>query len=318
MLTDICLTRVVVIPRNGYVNRLQAWASAAILADDIGAEHQVMWEPEAVAPASAVDLFDSSFVQNQFVSVETVTDMVGGPHSELPRYLTLDKDRDLLVLAGHDKGEQKFMDPLCEILNGPHCPSTLVIIAGGKFTLDLTPRFHHRREEFYRSIAWHSGISTRVNRLLQDREPYYGLHIRGTDRAREAPTTLQITRALHRLWGRGESLSLFVTADTAQARQRWTTIAESVGFQTWTADHDVRDRGERAAGHDAMVDWLALTASIASTYSHTSTFGEEAAVAGGYVDDAIPLKANYTRRLSRDVREWTLAAIRRVHRRVRA
>ena len=309
MPTDNRLRQVIVIPRNGYVNRLQAWASTAILADDIGVEYGVMWEPEAVAPAFDLDLFDPSLVQNRFVSGETVTDIVGRPHAELPRYLTLDKARDVLILAGHDRGEQIFMDPLRELLEGPQCPTTLVIIAGGKFALGSTANFRHRRGEFYRGITWNSSITTRVQRVLQDRGPHYGLHIRGTDRSRAAPTTRQVTRALHRLRDEGASRSLFVAADSAQARRRWTAIAENVGFQAWTADHDVRARGERTAGHDAIVDWLALAASITSTYSQTSTFGEEAAVAGGYLDDAIPLRARRGVRAARDARTLARALV---------
>jgi hypothetical protein len=312
------LTRVIVIPRNGYVNRLQAWASSAILAHDLGAELRVMWEPEAVAPAFAQDLFAPLLIRDRFVSVETITRVVGGRHSDLPRYLTRDLDRDVVILAGHDKGEQVFMDPLLEILDGPQCPSTLLIIAGGKFALPSTAHFRGRRGEFYRDIAWHSDIDTRVHRLLQNRDAYSGLHIRGTDRSRAAPTTRQVLNALRRLRDEGGSRSLFIAADTRQARQQWSSVTQNVGFQPWTADHDVRDRRERASGLDAIVDWLLLAASITSTYSQTSTFGEEAAVAGGYIDDAVSLTATRTRRLSRTTREWTLAAIRRTRRGIHA
>lgn len=317
-MTDSRLERVIVIPRNGYINRLQAWASSAILAQDMGVNLHVMWDPEGIAPASANDLFDPAFVRDRFISADTVTDIVGGHHSELPRYLTRDDDRGLLILAGHDRGEQSFMARLVDQLHGPASPSTLVVIAGGKFALPTTAYFRERRREFYRSLDWHVEIRERVRQSLADREPYYGLHIRGTDRSREAPSTRQVTRALHRLWSYGESRSIFVTADTAPARLRWIAFAEGVGFQAWTADHDVRDRGDRAASRDAMVDWLVLAASITSTYSQTSTFGEEAAVAGGYVAEAIPLTATRIRRLSRTTRDWTLAAVKRARRQLRA
>ncbi len=303
------LTQVIVIPRNGYVNRLQAWASSAILAHDLGAELRVMWEPEAVAPALAQDLFAPLLIRDRFVSVETITGVVGGRHSDLPRYLTLDLDRDVVILAGHDRGEQVFMDPLLELLDGPQCPSTLLIIAGGKFALRSTARFRARRGEFYRDITWHSEIDTRVHRLLQNRDAYSGLHIRGTDRSRAAPTTRQVLNALRRLRDEGGSRSLFIAADTRQAREQWISVTQNVGFEPWTADHDVGDRRERASGLDATVDWLLLAASITSTYSQTSTFGEEAAVAGEYVDSAIPLRASRGVGVVRDTRTWARALV---------
>lgn len=46
---DHHLDRIVVVPRNGYVNRLQGWASAAILAAQLDASLHVLWEPEGSA-----------------------------------------------------------------------------------------------------------------------------------------------------------------------------------------------------------------------------------------------------------------------------
>ena len=45
------VARVTVVPLSGYVNRLQAIASAALLADDLGAEWRVCWRTDAVAAA---------------------------------------------------------------------------------------------------------------------------------------------------------------------------------------------------------------------------------------------------------------------------
>lgn len=304
-MTDSRLERVIVVPRNGYINRLQAWASSAILAQDMGVNLHVMWDPEeGIASASANDLFDPAFVRDRFISADTVTDIVGGQHSDLPRYLTRDDDRGLLILAGHDRGEQSFMARLVDQLHGPASPSTLVVIAGGKFALPTTTNFQERRGEFYRSLDWHVEIRERVRQSLADREPYYGLHIRGTDRSRDAPTTLQIRRALHRLLGEGRSRSLFITADTPQSRSRWMGIAEQTGFLPWVTDHDIGDRGITTAGLDAMVDWQILAGSIGSTYSRTSTFGEEAAIAGDYADVAIPLRAPVAIRAWRDASAW--------------
>ena len=62
------ISRVVVVPRNGYANRLQAWASASVIGYRSDARVQVLWESEATASASPLDLFDSSWFESQSIS----------------------------------------------------------------------------------------------------------------------------------------------------------------------------------------------------------------------------------------------------------
>ena len=64
------MKQIVIIPRNGYINRLQAMASAQILADQVGAELKVAWAPQDAAPAQARMVFNSALIGSDFISEE--------------------------------------------------------------------------------------------------------------------------------------------------------------------------------------------------------------------------------------------------------
>lgn len=275
------LTDLVVVPRNGYVNRLQAWASSAILARELGAHLAVAWEPEPVAPAEFDDLFRRDPEACSVLTPDTLTARLGGPHSGLPRYLTVDADRRLVILAGHDRGEQAFMGELDAALAHPCAPTTLVMIAGGKFTHGQDADFAAQRRAFYRELPWQTTISTRVADAVKGRPPFLGLHVRGTDRSRTAPTASMIRGAVTDLVESSGIRSVFLAADSAQAREQWSAALRSMGLDPWTMPSVELDRSTRAAGVDALVDWCVLGRSAGLVYSAASSFGEEAAVCAG-------------------------------------
>ena len=215
------LDQVVVVPRNGYVNRLQAWASSAILAAQLDVPLRIMWETEEPAPAAPADLFDSSVVARSFWERSRLDALVGGAHEELPRYLTHDRERDLIVLAGHDRGEQAFMGQLAAMLLGLEEPTTLVVIAGGKFHLPTDEDFTRQRAVFYRQLAWHPDLNARMAEELVDHADYVALHVRGTDRSLEAPTARTIRDGLTALADSTDERSLFIAADSEDGRDRW-------------------------------------------------------------------------------------------------
>lgn len=300
MAIEHVLERIIVVPRNGYVNRLQAWASAAILGAELDVPVQVLWEPEPIAPASGTDLFADYRVRAPFVDSAAVTELLGHPHVETPRYLTVDADRRLVVLAGHDRGEQAFMAEVVRVLDHPCRPRALVIIAGGKFHLPEATSFERQRKIFYDGLAWHPSITERVEAELAQHQSYLGLHIRQTDRSREAPTARALRSALAELRDANEQRSLFIAADTIEAHDHWASVTRSLGFQPWRVDAVEFDRSRVGAGRDAMVDWILLGRAQAIVYSQASSFGEEAAVATGNAEACIALSANASRQRLRD------------------
>jgi len=299
-----CISAVVIVPRNGYANRLQAWASASALADSIGASTRVFWEPEGVAAADPFDLFDAPWFESLSISKEDLNDLVGGDHDSVPRYLTHDVVRSVMYLAGHDLGEQAFIPELIKLGKSLSTPHTLVIIAGGKFhTVDAS---HARaaRQEFYQSLRWNAAINEVVEPLTLRHGPYVALHIRTTDRSIEAPGRTSIRRALEQVRGASAGRSLFVCADTAHSRRTWSKEAQRLGFDTWTVEEVEYDRSIPANGVSAMVDWLLLADAEMVIHPRDSTFSSEAAVAGGTWRVSVPLTAAPWLRSSRQVQRF--------------
>ena len=248
-----------------------------------------MWEPEPAAPAPFNELFADhpTFVglDQSWMERSTLDDFLGTPHETLPRYLTISDDNRYAVLAGHDRGEQVFMDSVQSLNARGGPPLTLVIIAGGLFhtnstesTLDET--FCAERREFYSSLRWHEQIVDRAASVLPGTESV-ALHIRTTDRSLEAPTHRAIASALTDMRSRTGVSSLFIAADTPEGRDFWGAHARSIGFEPWSVHDTDFSRVTLSGGRSAAVDWLLLSRTQGLTFAAASTFSSEAAVAAG-------------------------------------
>lgn len=288
------LQDIVIVPRNGYVNRLQAWASSAILAAEWDVPLRVAWEPEAVAPAAFADLFVPGRPGTALLPAAELRSRVGGSHEDLPRYLTVDEPRRLVVLAGHDRGEQAFMDRLSDTLRHPCQPTTLLIIAGGRFHLPGSTGFEAQRRSFYRQLPWSDAVVTRTASAMAGHRDFLGLHVRQTDRSTTAPRPRAIREAISGLAGRTGIRSVFVASDTAEGRRHWLAGLAALGLDAWSAPEPTLDRSTASAGIDAMVDWRILGQSRGVVYSAASSFGDEAAVAADAVATSVPLSASAT------------------------
>lgn len=295
------LERIVLIPRNGLGNRLQAWASAAICAAQWDVPLSILWEPEAAAPAPASELFAPTAL-HRFVDRAMVDDLLGVPHESVPRYLTAPAGRDVIVLAGHDRGEQVFMPELTELVARTTRSTTLVVIAGGLFHQPSDEDFRRQRSLFYHSVPWREDLLSSAQSQSVQHEPYCGLHIRQTDRSREAPPASVMRHGLRDLADRVQERHLFIAADTQQARSTWADHAAKVGFRPWSVDDTDFNRTSLAGAYSTVIDWLLLSRATALVYPAASTFSAEAAVAIGSPDRSIALTASPGRQR---LRTWT-------------
>ena len=301
------LAQIIVVPRNGYANRLQAWASAHALGEHWGVPVALCWEPETIAPATVDDLFNSSALPD-VMSPEELRTMLGAPHTSLPRYLTVIPEKNLIVLAGHDRGEQVFMPELQGLVAGSSPNTRLLIMAGGHFGIGSQAALRQRRRTFYRSIPWSPEIESRTRILLQDRTPFIGLHVRQTDRSREAPSTKQITAGVRDMHRRTGLRDVFLATDTLDARHAWEKALRERGLQPWVAQTRTHERSSTTAGIDAMVEWRVLGNASALIFSAASSFGAEAAVAAGDIPTS-PLQASVWRQQIRDVGALTQSVL---------
>ena len=309
--------RLLVYPRSGYTNRLQAIASAAILARQLGARFQICWELEEVVPGDALETFTDAFCDEFILDTDQVRRDYGFRREDLPRYLNVDPARRIVVLAGHDRGEQVFMSELSAALTDPCNPTTLVIIAGGQFFLppegkaeqDWQAEFREFRREFYRSLPLNSAIEDSARGSLAGREPFLGLHLRYSDRAHQAPLEDEIRKALIEARDASGLSSVFIASDTAKARTKWVTECKSLGLQPWFIEQDSWDRSKTGSGHAALVDWRVLGHSQRLVYFSESTFAVEAAVAAGAYDRSIPLAPHLRQAAAVKGRELIRAAV---------
>jgi hypothetical protein len=304
--------RVIVVPRNGYVNRMQAWASASILANAWDAGLDVVWEREDIAAAGLNDLLRTRDLAGRCITAEELTDVLGVPHQSMDRYLTIDRDRGTAFLAGHDRGEQAFMDQLHDVLVDEPTISTVVIVAGGKFCLPGTAAFASKRRDFYLDLPWVSGISDGVASVSGSMAAYIGLHIRETDRSHDAPTRKAITSALLAISEESKVTNVFLAADTPEARGWWSAHLERLGLSVWSNADDHLDRSDERSGPAAMVDWLTLGRADGLVFSAASSFGHEAAVMCGDAALVRGLRARRVRRYSRQFRHVSGAVVRRL------
>lgn len=285
------LERIVLVPVNGYANRLQAWASCSILAAHFSVPLDVCWEPESIAPAGPWSLFASPVPGSRFISRQEASAHVGMDIAHVHHYLSLVPEQQLVTLAGHDLGEQHFMADLIPALGHASRPTTLLIVAGGKFNLPGTHDFDGQRRIFYQNIPWAPEILDVVERTKAGRNVSLGLHIRETDRSAAAPTGHSIRVALRSLSVRTGVSDVFLAADTLGARRRWRDEIERLNLRPWSASDPDLNRSSAGAGVDALADWVLLSQTQGVIYSKESSFGEEAVIAGGSSAVSVPLTA---------------------------
>ena len=296
-------------PRNGYINRLQAWASSSILAEDLSLALEIAWETERIAAAEWWDLFDPKQVNGSFCDISVVNNILGKPHSEWARYLTFSSDRSTLVLAGHDRGEQAFIPQLLDALAQSSETQTLIIIAGGKFHARDVIDFETRRQNFYSEINWVSEISETATRTLNRPRSCIGLHVRGTDHARSAPTQSSIKHALLKLAQESGLGDIYIAADTRKTRDLWHQTAEELKLRPWSFDTSSYERDSVRAGIDAMIEWNLLKGTQGLIYSSISSFAEEASVASGFHYRSIGLSASPMRQRIRKLQVLLMSAV---------
>ena len=309
--------RLLVYPRSGYTNRLQAIASAAILARQLGARFQICWEPEDVVPGDALETFTGAFCDEFVLDADQVHREYGFRREELPRYLNVDPARRLVVLAGHDRGEQVFMSELPAALTDPCIPTTLVIIAGGQFFMpaagvpdrEWLEEFRNLRCSYYRELPLNSAIEDSARSSLAGREPFLGLHLRYSDRAHQAPLEAAIRKALIDIREASGLTSVFIASDTAKARTKWVAECKSLDLQPWFIEQDAWDRSKAGSGHAALVDWRVLGHSQSLVYFSESTFAVEAAVAAGAYERSIALAPHPRQAAAVKSRELIRAAV---------
>jgi hypothetical protein len=300
---------------SGYVNRLQTIASSAILAEQVGARQRICWIPFALAPSPAEAVFSRPFCDEFVVSAPRAQDSWGLDVDRIPLYVN--RSGSTISLRGADKGEQALMSELVrELHHGP--ARILAIVSGGTFFLEAPgfslDDFLREKSAYYRALPFHPEIERAV---LEARaahpEPYLGLHLRYTDRSRQAPRDGTIRAALrHQAEATGIS-NVFIAADSASSRDLWVEECERLNLVPWFVNHSSMDRESPMSAHPALIDWKLLGKSTRLVYFTASSFAVEAAVMSGSWRESSGLGADRLRAASVAVRQYAEAGLRRLH-----
>lgn len=292
--------KVVLQPQNGYINRIQALASAVLLAREIGAELDVQWVPSSAAPAELREIFSESFLEKFFVEPQVW---------KLDPYLNLTDRGKVVTLAGLERGEQVFMEELQELMSANPQISEFRISAGGKFALGgLSEHFTILRGQFYRKeLQFISDIEYRARSLHDGHGPYLGVHLRYSDRSHQAPRRSSVLRAVLDLASRLEVSEVFLASDEPSERDRWRSTMTSKGLRPWIAVSDLPFSVRSAL--PALVDWRLLSLSEGIVFFSESSFGEEAAVAAGKNVESISLRGSPMSKVIAIVQEYIRAIV---------
>lgn len=292
---SVQVARVVVVPMSGYVNRLQAIASSAIVADRFNAKFFVCWTDVNVTPAPAVEIFSPDFVAQHVIAPTDFHHLTGLEPAEVATYLTV--NGDVVTLAGSDKGEQVFMPRLQEILEQSRQPVTLVFSAGGNFSFADPETAISERRDWYRNFTFSNVIESRVKEILTNRDPFIGVHLRYTDRSHESPLEKEIDRAISRQVELLSTDSVFIASDTNKARDKLFKKLEKAGLKPWTAEVVLDNVARSEAAVGALVDWKVLGHARSSVFFAASSFGHEAAVMAGSLGTSTALAGHAIQRI---------------------
>lgn len=295
------MKQVIVVPRNGYVNRLQATASAARVAREFDADFQVCWLPQPAAPAPVDVIFAPDCALN-FMPAEPLEELLGISVAQYPRYVNLlprsdSRSRTVVTLAGHDKGEQALMGDFVDSITA-HDPEVVVILAGGRFSTRAprgvsdwdSPQFRQERAAFYDDVKFSADIESVAH--ASDSGTYVGLHLRYSDRSHQVPSRKAIEQAVLQTTTRAGASRVFVASDSPKERDHWVIELSARGLEPWVAPTVEFGSTEYAGDKAALIDWRILSRSAASVYFTESSFGYEAAVASGRFDACIGLDPN--------------------------
>lgn len=289
--------RVIVVPRNGYINRMQAMASASVLAGELKAEFSVSWLPQVAAPAPPATLFNLEAVSD-FVTEAELNEILGNDLNSFPRYVNshfVPGVGRVVTFAGHDRGEQPLMSELLHELKSLDW-GVLVIVAGGRFSSTAgsqpvawdSDSFRAARKSWYQNLE----LSPEIDRLrpVTEWEPFVGLHLRYSDRSHQTPSRTEIRRAVVDLCKKFGVSRVFLASDSSEQLDYWRELLPKLGLSPWILETNVP--GEFTGAQLALADWKALTHAKAIVYFAESSFGYEAAVASGGFAESTSLAPN--------------------------
>lgn len=277
----------VLIPKNGLGNRFRAMASGWSLARTLGRDFDVLWEPFDGSATQPEDLFQEP-EEFRFISSEEAASR--GIRSEtVPDYL-IDQP-ELLSLRGYDKGEQNFIAEFLRVAQAH--PERPAVIAAGNFfhpkagnqsrssaRLDRLTR--PDRVELLHTLRFREAILESATKVRPSTD-YLGVHLRGTDRRKEAASPERLIRTALATGRRKRVKEIFICSDDADLRFLAAKDLEKAGFDVFfdpfpPARRDVEGEQQAAADFVNLMHASILVGPQASTFSTEAVLGGPASL----------------------------------------
>ena len=250
----------VVYPCNGLCNRLRAIASGYILAQQLGRQFLLCWEPTPdIGTASFTDLFES---QPYLVDSDTVTAMCAS--TDFKSYVC---------------GRQTESAVLADVCKDT---SSIIVIrkSGGNYHHPSmsTGKFNSMKSTFYKSLTPVGELQDIISRY-SDMVPKgsIGVHVRRTDRSCFTPATSVFVSKIKQLMGKTPVTTVFICSDD---NQEIANIANGIGSLVKTVTYDKRKfaRDDVDSVKEAVIEWSILAHCTSIVFSHSSSFGYEACI----------------------------------------
>ena len=286
--------KVVAIPRNGLGNRLQMLASCKILATNLNADFEIVWDEQ--------DIFTSAF-SAIFHSIDNTRIIDSGTTkqafvSESPDFTNYDAEKNTITLKNLRIGDQAFMPKLRRLILGANSSTSIVVISGEKFLLNERPSFKDSedfrkfRESFYKNIQFSESVNLLVDEKLSSlSSDFWAIHLRATDRSSEAMSLSKIKDAIlaSRYSLNLKDRNVFIASDDQERGLHLSSALTNKGYKVIYFPEINRNRLSKLEALDSIVDWILLSKAT-QVFSHGSTtYSYEASVAGGTFESRIHL-----------------------------
>lgn len=256
---------------------MRAMAAGLGLAEMLGRPFEVLWEPYDGAATSWSDLFEQP---QQFAFISSHEAKQRGVVSvDLPLYFS--ESERLITLRGYDIGEQCFINEVVE--RAKEHPSRLVVIGAGNFfhpmaknkaQLDSLTQSHRIR--LLQMVRYRSPIKA-LAKSYRPANRFLGLHLRGSDRRKEAASPARLMAKAIALAKRRRLNDIFVCADSVELRAQAANRLREEGFEVFLDDF-LPSRGNVEGEIHAVADFINLQHASAIVGPEASTFSTEAAL----------------------------------------
>lgn len=271
------ISHLVVVAKNGLGNRFQAISGGIALASYLDRELEVIWEPFDGSATVPSDIFQSS-TRIRFIGRGDLLAR-GIELDELPLYLSVSET--VVGLRGYDRGPQVFIRAFAqELKRNPQAEG--IVVAGSHFHPDagsagqLAKISRPFRKELWSRIKFIPEIE-KIALSCRPTSPYIGLHLRGTDRRKEAASPKRLIRQTARIAKRQSVSEVFICSDDERLRDSAVSELVSEGLKV-SFDPFVPIRRNIEGELHACADFVNLSKADWLVGPQQSTFFTEAAV----------------------------------------